>query len=252
MPDLRRWYPPVILALTLVLVIVALVIAWLTYDRAAAADRLGADYTLYLGAVRRWIEGGGLYPVHQLLGPYDIADGDILYPPTVALLFAAFSVLPAALFWLIPLGALIAAVVYHRPRSSTWPLMALCLAYPITTLKVVHGNPVMWMAAALALGTIVRWPASFVVLKPTLAPFALIGVRDRRWWVALTAIAGVSLPFGTLWVDYFHVLVNARSPRGVWYSLDEVPFMLIPVIAWIGSSVNGPVLRRPLLRRVGR
>lgn len=240
------------LALTVVIVIAAVVVAWLTFSRADAAGRLGADLTLYLEAARRWISGGGFYPAHQLAGPYPITDGDILYPPPILLLLVPFLVLPAPLFWLVPLGALAAVIVHHRPRPWAWPLMALGLVLPITSLKVVHGNPVMWIVGALALGTVYAWPAVLVLLKPSLAPFALIGATRRSWWIALGAAAIVSVALAGLWAAYISVALNARSANGLLYSLDEVPFMLVPMIAWIGSSVDAPAPRRPVLRRGAR
>lgn len=219
-----------------VILIPAAIVAWLTFSQAETLGRLGADLTLYLGAAQRWISSGGFYPGHQLAGPYLLADGDILYPPPILLLIVPFLVLPAVLFWLIPIAAVGAVVAWHRPRAWTWPLMALALAWPITSLKLVHGNPVMWIVAAAALGTVLAWPSVLVLLKPSLAPFALIGARQRSWWIALGVLAVLSIPFAGLWADYARVALNARSPNGLLYSLDEVPLMLIPVIAWLGRG----------------
>ena len=213
---------------------VAFVIAGLTWDTVASANRAGADFQLYVDASRGVLAGHGLYPAHQLAGPYDLADGDILYPPPIVLLMLPFTILPAILFWIIPLGIIVVVVVRHRPAAWSWPVLALALAYPVTSLKVVHGNPTMWIVAAIALGTVTAGPAVFVMLKPTLAPFALIGVSRRRWWLALGIAIVVAAFFAPLWPDYLTVLGNARG-RGVLYSLDEVPFALVPVIAWIAS-----------------
>lgn len=224
------------LGVTFVILIGAAAVAWLTLTRAEAAGRLGADLTLYLEAAQRWVSGGGFYPERQLAGPYPITDGDILYPPPILLLLVPFLVLPAPSFWLVPLGVLVAVIVHHRPRPWAWPLLALGLAFPITSLKIVHGNPVMWIVGALALGTVYAWPAVLVLLKPSVAPFALIGVRHRRWWVALAGLAVASVPFGAMWLDYARVVTLSRNPVGPLYSLDEVPFMLIPVIAWLARD----------------
>jgi hypothetical protein len=40
----------------------------------------------------------------QLAGRYELATGHVLYPPPALLAFAVLSVLPAILWWLIPLG----------------------------------------------------------------------------------------------------------------------------------------------------
>jgi hypothetical protein len=220
--------------LTVVLLTIAGVLAYLAGSKAAGLGRVGADLTLYLEATRGWLSGTGFYPTHQLAGPYIIADGDILYPPTAILLFVPFLALPPVLFWLIPAGVLGWVVIRHRPAPWTWPLMALCLAYPPTTVKLVHGNPFLWVSAAVALGTIYGWPAVLAVLKPTLAPFALIGSRTRRWWLAAAVLVLVSIPFGALWGEYVSVLVDSRNPAGVLYSLSDVPMLLVPLAAWLG------------------
>jgi hypothetical protein len=95
-----------------------LLVALLTWTTVSAADRVGADFRLYLDASRGFLDGGSLYPAHQLAGPYVLADGDILYPPPIVLLMLPFVVVPAALFWVLPLAAIAAIIVRHRP--SAW------------------------------------------------------------------------------------------------------------------------------------
>src|SRR3954468_2880445 len=108
---------------------------------------------LYVDATTRWLSGGSFYEEHQLSGPYPITDGDVLYPPTTIPIFMAFTVLPRFLFWAIPLGIIVLVIWRYRPAPWAWPLMALCLAYIPTMVKIVHFNPFMWSAAAVALGT---------------------------------------------------------------------------------------------------
>ena len=114
--------------------------------------------------------------------------------------------------------------------------MALCLAFTPTLVKLIHFNPFMWCAAAVALGTLYAWPSVFVMLKPTLAPFALIGIRRRSWWVAAAAFGLVALAFWPMWSDYMTVLANARNESGLLYNAADVPLLLIPVIAWFGAT----------------
>ncbi len=76
------------------------------------------------------------------------------------------------------------------------------------------------------------------MLKPTLAPFALIGINRRSWWIALGALVAVSLVFLPLWADAIRVLVDARGERGLLYSAIEIPMVAIPVIAWIGGRYS--------------
>jgi hypothetical protein len=207
----------------------------LTWMAVSGAGRIGADFRLYLDAATGLLSGHPLYPAHQIAGPYVLADGDILYPPPIVLLMLPFAILPAILFWAAPLGIIAFAVIRHRPAVWSWPLLALGLAYPVTSLKIVHGNPTMWIVAAIALGTVTTGPAVAVLLKPTLAPFALSGANRRRWWIALGIAIAVAALFAPLWPDYVTVLSNVRG-RGIFYSLDEVPFALVPVIAWLASS----------------
>ena len=96
---------------------------------------------------------------------------------------------------------------------------------------MVAGNPVMWVLAFLALGCLYKWPSALVLLKPSLFPFALVGIRSRSWWIALAAGIAVSLPFGVMWISWVLVLVNSTE-GGILYSLQDVPILLLPIIAW--------------------
>jgi hypothetical protein len=206
----------------------------------------GIDFVLYRDVAARWLAGGAFFEPYQLAGPYDIRAGDVLYPPVGLLLFVPFAVIPAAvawvLWWAIPVAGTAWAVWRHRPRPAVWPLLALCVAWPTTLLKTWTGNPVIWCVAALALGTVWYWPSVFVLLKPSLAPFALFGANRRSWWLALAGLVLVSLPFGSLWVDWLASVVNSRG-GGVLYSALEVPMLLLPLVAWLGRTA--PAQRRP-------
>ena len=235
-----RWYRPVMAGLALTILGFAALVLWLSWAQAAELDRVGADLTLYVDATSRWLAGGSFYPEHQLAGPYPITDGDILYPPTTIPLFMAFLVLPRFLFWAIPLAVVAWAVVRDRPAPWTWPLMALCLAYIPTTVKIVHFNPFIWAAAAVALGLIYGWPSLLVLIKPSLAPFAFVGIRHRSWWFGLAILIAYVLVFGAMWSDYLTVLTNSRNEVGLLYSLSDVPLLLIPIIAYLGRTRPGP------------
>jgi hypothetical protein len=237
---IARWYRPAMFGLTLVVLALGAVAAWMAWTRAADLGRVGADLALYLDSTRRWLDGGSFYPARQLAGPYFITDGDVLYPPTTILLFAAFLVLPAALFWAVPLGITAWITVRYRPAPWTWPLIALCLAYIPTTVKIVHGNPFIWATAAAALGTAYGWPSLLVLVKPSLAPFALVGIRHRSWWVGLVVVGVVAVLFAPLWSDYLSVLRNSRNEAGILYSLSDVPLMLVPLIAYVGRTRDFP------------
>ena len=208
----------------------------------------GRDYNLYLQAASRWLGGGDFYLASQLGGPYSIqtAGGAVLYPPTLLLLLVPFIALPAVLWWAIPLATIGWAIRAHRPSAATWPVLALLLWWPTTNLKLLGGNPTtLWFTAALALATLRPSASALFVLKPTLLPFALLGARRPGWWVALVLIALVSLPFVGLWMQYVRVLLDARDPSGMLYSLHDVPTMFIPIVVWIGGR------RSPLPGRGG-
>jgi hypothetical protein len=199
----------------------------------------GVDFALYRDVAARWLGGGPYFEPYQLAGPYEIRAGDVLYPPSGLWLFVPFAVLPALvawpLWWAVPVGATGWAIWRLRPRPVAWPLLALCVAWPTTLLKTWTGNPVIWCVAALALGTIYRWPSVFVLLKTSLVPFALFGANRRSWWVALSVVALLSLPFAGLWSDWLTSVVNSRG-GGILYSALEIPMLLVPLVAWLGRA----------------
>lgn len=82
---------------------------------------VGVDYQLYVDATTRWLSGGPFYPAYELAGPFANTDHDILYPPVAILLFAPFTVLPAILWWAIPLGLVVWVIYCLRPDPVVWP-----------------------------------------------------------------------------------------------------------------------------------
>jgi hypothetical protein len=229
-------------------VLVAWAIPWVgaASHPGTIARYVGGDLNLYLDATRRWLDGGGFYLPHQLAGPYDVdfglppGHGDVLYPPPTILLFLPFLVLPAALCWILPLGATGWAICQMRPAPITWPVMAACLLFgPFNTL-VIYGNPVIWMIAAVALGALYGGPAILVFLKPSLLPFVLVGLHRRAWRIAAGIMALVALAFAPMWPDYAAVLLNARNPHGLAYSLAEFTLLLLPIVAYLGRTTPDP------------
>lgn len=210
--------------------------------RSAAPSALGVDFREYRDQVASFLSGGSLYYPWQLTGPYDIVAGSVgvtgnvnpsLYPPLIVPLMAPFLVLPAVLWWAIP-AAIVGYVLWRlRPSAWAWVGIGACLAWPWSLAPILYGNPVMWCAAAVAAGVLWRWPAVLVLVKPTLAPFALVGIRSRRWWVALAVLGAVSLTMLPAWVDWLHATINARG-AGLTYSLAQFPLMAVPLIAWLG------------------
>jgi hypothetical protein len=197
---------------------------------------VGLDRGIYHDAALRWLAGGFWFYPEQLAGPYEIIQGHILYPPAALPWLVPGAFLPDLLWWGIPLAGTAAIVVWHRPAAWSWPLMAGCLAYWWSAEIIASGNPTIWIMLFAALGT--RWRPAFalVLLKPSLFPFAFLGVRSRGWWLAVAAIAAVSLALLPMWLDYLRVLVNARGPlASIWYSARDVPLVAIPLLAWLAS-----------------
>ena len=89
------------------------------------------------------------------------------------------------------------------------------------------------------------WPSTLVLLKPSLFPFALIGLRRRAWWAQLGLLGLLSLPVLYLTLIYPRVILDSRG-GGLLYSLDDVPLLLLPVIAGVAAGKLRP--GRPRLR----
>jgi hypothetical protein len=196
---------------------------------------IGHDYQLYMDATREWLAGGPFYEPYQLAGAYTIHATQILYPPVALWLFVPFTVLPAVLWWWVPVIIVTAVVWQQRPSPWQWVAILALLTLPVDKATswavefVGNGNPGIWVAAIVALAT--RWPffGSWALLKPSLAPFALVGVQRRAWWAGAAVLALLSLPFGAMWLDYGRVLLNAQG-GGLLYSLPNVTLCLVPLV----------------------
>lgn len=227
---LRRIAPLVATGVLLVMAAYSSV-TLLTDPRFAALA--GSDFAIYRDAAARWLHGGFFYYPEQVAGPYDTLLGHVMYPPPTLLLFLPFTVLPAVLWWAVPIGIVAWRVWALRPSPWGWAGIAACLAWPMTVELVYTGNPLLWIVAALALATRWRWVSVLILAKPSLLPFALFGVRHRRWWLALGATVIVSALFLPMWPDWIRAVLNARGPfSGPLYSLKDVPMVAIPLLAW--------------------
>lgn len=244
--NVLRMYRPTMVALSAILLGIG--IANLVIQLRLAHGQVGLDLQLFESLGRRWLETGSLYSKAQLSGPYStVATSDPaltpgLYPPPMGPVFAALTFLPWPLlvmaWWALPIAVLGFAIRRLRPAPWSWPLMAACLAWP--EWAIWNGGTSFLAAAAVAGGLLWGWPAGFILLKPTLLPFALIGVRSRAWWLLAGAIAVLTL-VGP-WRDYFVVVANASDGGGIWYSLNQVPLLLLPLFAWLGRRQPGPAL----------
>lgn len=238
---LLRWERPICLALA-VFILLSVAWYWAGYD----LSYRGIDYRLYMDATRRWLSGGGFYGPQELAGSFAVTYGVTLYPPVALLVFAPFTVLPPIAWWIVPLGLTAWGLVRLKPAPWSWPLVVLPLVWWTAAERIVSGNPVIWSLAALTLACSAGWPGVFVLLKPSLFPFAFVGGWRREWWVALLGLALLSLPFLPMWFEWLAVLRHAKTPAGLLYSAQEAPLLLIPLVAWVASPI-GPM---PTLRAV--
>jgi hypothetical protein len=154
----------------------------------------GADYSVYMETTRRWLSGGDFYR------PFTV-----FYPPIALLALIPMSYLPAALWWAIPVATI--AYVAARQCRSDWQRVALLAALAdFALVPLASGNGSLWVAAAIVAGNRWGWPAALIALKPNLAPWMLVGVRRRSFWIVLGALALVSLVLLPMWVGWAQAL----------------------------------------------
>lgn len=236
-PIARRWYLPLAVGLTVSVLIVfvplSIVRVWAFIEDGSVA----IDYDTHLAFARRWLDTGSMYLPYQLAGPFDPrpsphVPGAVpsMYPPHALYLFAPFLVLPPVLWWLIPLGTVTACLWRWRIAPWSWPIVAGIAASVDVVSSVTVGNTSMWIMAFVAAGLAWGWPAILVTVKPSLLPFALIGITHRSWWMAAVVLVVVSAPLLGQWVAYVEVVRNVETSPA--YSLDTVPALLLPVVAW--------------------
>ena len=226
-----RWYRPIMFGLTVAIGAVAVAFLWATSNGAMGTSGARVDYTHYLDATRRWLDTGTPYLAAEAAGPFDYQPLTYLHPPIALLLFLPFLWLPAFLWWAIPLSIVGACVVSFRPAPWSWPILALLLCHPYLDYRIILGNSGLWIWAGIAAGLRFGWPALLVIAKPSLAPFVLVGARHRSWWIGAIIVAIACLPFGALWLDWFRVVVN--SPGDWTYNLVDIPWLMVPVVAWL-------------------
>ena len=211
-----------------------LITAWANFVALA-----GYDFNIYLDAGGRWLAGGPFYVPSTLEAPFDETGQTIAYPPTALVLFGPLAALPrglAAVLWLgFPIVALAVQWLRMRPGPIVWPFLALCIAWRPTLLTIAVWNSALVFAGFLALATIYRWPAALVFLKPSVVPFAFWGANHRSWWVAVVVLVLVSIPFGSMWLDWFKVLENSRI-GGIWHSIQQFPLFFVPILVWLGRT----------------
>jgi hypothetical protein len=202
------------------------------------AGGVGNDRTIYVEAARRWLASGSFYLDRQLNGPYPIQVGDVLYPPTALWLLVPLSFLPTIIWWAVPFAVTVGLIAKWRPSVAVWPLMAACLVWPPALQQFVTGNPGIWVVAAVAAGLEWGWPSAFVFLKPSVFPFAFIGIRRRSWWITVALLGILSLPMIGMFPAWLHAVLDGRGWGGFLYSVRDVPLLMVPVFAWAGRSTG--------------
>lgn len=231
---MTRWGRPIAVGLTVLFLGFAVLRLWAT-STSTFAGLAGLDLGHYLDATRRWIDVGTPYLASEVAAPFDYAPLTFLHPPTSLPLFAAFLVLPSFLWWAIPLATVGAVVASFRPAVWTWPLMAACLTAPGLAGVIVVGNSDMWTWAWFALALRYGWPAVMLVaLKPSLALLAIVGIRRPSMYVVGSVVAFLSIAFGDLWWQWIAVVLN--SPGNLAYSIGNLPWLVLPAVAWAGRS----------------
>jgi hypothetical protein len=207
---------------------------------------VGVDRGIYRDAAQRWATGGFFYYPEQMSGPYEIVQGHILYPPAALAWLVPSAYLPDLLWWGVPIVVIAGIVIYHRPRVWAWPLIGLCVATFSSVEIIASGNPGLWIAMFVAVGTVWRPAFALVLLKPSLFLFALPGIRSRGWWVIAAGLAVVSILLLPMSLDYVQVVLNARGANAsILYSIRDVPLMLVPLIAWVAGTFS-PLPALPL------
>ncbi len=66
-------------------------------------------------------------------------------------------------------------------------------------------------------------------------PVRPVRLVDARRWVTLGVLAALSVVFGALWMDWIKTLLNSRG-GGLAFSIQEIPMLLFPVIAFLGQT----------------
>ncbi len=248
-----RGFKAVSFVIVTILVAFALVEEYLVLEKAIDAPRYGLlarDFELYMEATRRWMGGGLFYLPEQLAGPYDLPWGQILYPPQALALFVPFTVLGAPLgallFILIPAVVTVAIIWSHRPRAWAWiAMLTVVVLHPDAPLPWIAGTPTIWAVMFIALATRWPWTSAFIWFKPSVFPFALIGIRDRRWWIVSAVFAVSVIALWPMMLDWVTVVLNSRGENsGLLYSLSPTAIAgpIIPLIAWLGRTRPDPAI----------
>jgi hypothetical protein len=226
----------------------------------AAPGDIGVDFRFYHDLAARWVAEGTYFQPYQLTGPYASTTlVDTFYPPIALFLFVPFLVVPAILWWLIPIVVLVYVIARLRPNMWAVAAMIVLMMWVRAFGAFLWGNTDMWVVATVAAALRWGWPAALIAIKPSVLPFMILGVRSRSFWMAIAILVVVSIPLWELWGDWV-IAIRNMDPR-LDYSLGSFTLYLVPVVAWLGRrrasgeplltwrpspmNLRLPVLRRP-------
>jgi hypothetical protein len=218
-----------------VLVLLVIETAYLVSVVIPANWSLGQDFRYYANVGAQWLADGSYYLPRQLEWPY-VARlmEDVLYPPNALYLFVPAAVLPWIAWWAVPIAVTLYVLWSWKPQPWAVFVMLALLMWPRAIGAYLFGNTDMWAVAGVAAGLRWGWPAVLLVLKPTFAPFALLGVRQRSWWVGLILLGLVSALQLPLWFDYFTAMRNITISGD--YSLGSLPLLAVPIVGYLGGN----------------
>jgi hypothetical protein len=223
------------IGLTFVLLSWAALIWYAVISGSVRRGEVAWDLGLYVRVAEHWLATGQAYYPVQYAGTYTNAGDVNLYPPLALYLFVPFTVLPAVLWWAVPVTIYVATLAHFRPAWWAWPYLAFVVGTVAFASAIVHGNSGMWTLAVLCLA--MRWPVggAALALKPTELLFALPLIRRRGFWVGLGAVALLALPLGGLWLDWATALANYRGET-VLYAMQGWSVTIAPWVVMLAAT----------------
>jgi hypothetical protein len=240
---IRDWdLRPIWIGLTVMLVVAIGAETLVLYRIVDDQQSIGADLRFFQSVAQRWLDTGVYYTERELSGPFEVASNvDNLYPPTALFLFVPFVFLPSILWWAIPVAVIGYVVWWCRPAAWALPILALLVLYPKTPAVFLYGNSDIWAVTFAAAGVRWAWPAVLVSFKPSVGFLGIIKIGTRRWWIAAGILALLNIPLLGLWLTYPTVLLNSDTDIG--RALSDMPFFLLPIVAWLVSTRRDTPMR---------
>jgi hypothetical protein len=240
--NLERWYKPMMLGLAILIGGFGALVSAAQFGAFASRGLVGIDFDTFLVYARRFLDTGSMYLPYQLAGPFNPqplphipAIMPSMYPPIAVFLFVPFLVLPSILWWIIPLSLTGVIIASWRPAPWSWPVMALVSVSPNLGGFLAAGGTNMWVVLFVTAGLRYGWPAALIAIKPTFLPFMFVGAGRRAFWPALGLMVALSLVMLPETLRYVTVVLNSRG-AGLLYSVGDIPFVLVPIVAWLSRS----------------